>query len=173
VTTPDKDIKTITIKHSSLPAISNNNKYYVRYRIVYDDLSQGSAWTPKYEIDGRSVSRVTFDNQIVKPVTTSDNIYINCTWNIPPSLNGRKFDVMVRWSYTTPVGTMSDWYYDSTVSSGTASIVIPSVNGVKAKYVQVLVQLETVPKVVSENYDAVLFQTEIKTTKSVLDGGTP
>lgn len=171
--TPDRDIKKVVLKHSSLPARSPENKYYLRYRIALEDGSQVSAWSPKYEVDGRSVLRVTYGNEIVKPAISSDNIYINCGWSIPPGLEGRKFDVMVRWSYTTPAGTMSDWFYDSTVSAGSASIVIPTSGGVKAKFVQVLVQLETTPKVVNENYDAVLFQTDITTTKSILDGGTP
>jgi hypothetical protein len=179
VTTPDKDIKKIKIDHSDLLAISKNNKYYLRYRIVYEDGSQESAWSTKYIVDGRSVERVTLGDEISTPTIKSDDVYITCDWNIPASLKNRKFDVMVRWSYTEPVGTMSEWFYDSTVSSGTANIVIPSkvlVPGnpaVKAKYVQVLVQLETVPKAVSDNNSAVLFQTDITTTKSILDGGTP
>ena len=173
MTTPDKDIKKIKISHSDLLDISKDNKYYLRYRIVYEDLSQQSAWSTKYIVDGRSIERVTLGDEISTPAIKSDNVYITCDWNVPASLKNRKFDVMVRWSYTTPAGTMSEWFYDSTVSSGTANIVIPSQSGIKAKYVQVLVQLETVPKAVSDNNSAVLFTTAITTTKSIVDGGTP
>ena len=242
MTTPDKGIEKVFIPYKTLPAVSPGNSYYLRYRILYEDQSQYSAWSPKYKIDGRSVERLTSETEIVKPNTSSDGTYINCGWSIPPSLEGRNFDIFVRWSYSEDLEeNMSEWFYDSTISAGNASINIPdsslvitgasSLLGVttyvvshnysvgdkitisnvtpsqynatdvvitattgttisiaksvstsyisgglakrKARYVQVLAQVETFPKVVSENNGNVLFQTNIKTTRSVLDGGAP
>lgn len=246
------DIKKIKISQSELPAISDTGNYYVRYRIVNFDGSQVSAWSPKYQIVGKSVGRITNAKAIDSDISSNDQS-ITCVWTVPPEIDGKKFDVWVRWSHETTSNTdLGQWIYDSTTADKIANIAIEQSNitrtadvssassalgiltystpggnnykkgntvtvtemlptqynvsnaiitevtptyfkvaGVaptastksgkssalsiaeKAKYVQILVQLETIPKISMPGSENQVVLTPVTKTAKILDGGTP
>jgi hypothetical protein len=248
--TPDEGIKRVLVSQSELPAVADTGNYYVRYRVISFDGSQTSAWSPKYQIAGKSFGRVTNSKAIDVDVSSNDQS-ITCVWTVPPEIDGRKFDVWVRWSYETEED-VDEWIYDSTTSdkianipieqstitrtaavssasgSGVVTYLTPSGNGYrkgnlvtvtgmlptqynvtsavitevtpayfkvsgvstpgsstqagastavsvneKAKYVQILVQIETVPKVSLPGSELEVVLTEVTKTARILDGGTP
>lgn len=246
------DIKKIKITQSELPAISDTGNYYVRYRVVSYDGSQTSAWSPKYQIAGKSVGRVINAKAVDSDISSNDQS-ITCVWTVPPEIDGKKFDVWVRWSHeTTSDADLGQWIYNSTTadkiinipieqsnitrtaavssassSSGILTYTTPGgnnykrgntvtvtgmqpsqynvsnavitevtptyfkVSGVaptastvsgqssalsvseKAKYVQVLIQIETVPKVSMPGSENQVVLTPVTKTAKILDGGTP
>ena len=72
---PDNGIKKVVVPKSSLPDVTKDNKYLIRYRIVTEDKNRVSGWSPvfslnakepeninvEYVIDGRIISMVWED----------------------------------------------------------------------------------------------------------------
>jgi hypothetical protein len=166
----DAGIKKVTIAGSTLPPIIVTNatdvgKYYLKFRVVSEDRSKRSAYSPVTIIDGVDVS-----GNDVKCQYYSDEQSFRINWTVPDIVKQTTYDVYVKWfDGATPPST---WTYHSTVTSAQATLKIPATN--KAN-VQIMVQTETDPHIV--NAPAKIFQTgslstsQTNITVTNIDGG--
>lgn len=81
-----EDIKKTFIFSDQLKKVNAGNKHHLRFRIATDDLSRTSAWSPFYELDGRTIEAVTG-----KCIDAGD--VLNFTWG---DANGRpEYDIFI------------------------------------------------------------------------------
>ena len=81
-----EDIKKTFIFGDQLKKVNANNKHHLRFRIATDDLSRTSAWSPFYELDGRTIEAVAG-----KCIDAGD--VLNFTWD---DANGRpEYDIFI------------------------------------------------------------------------------
>lgn len=66
----DQGIKKVVIPKSSLPAVTSDNKYLVRYRIVSEDRNRVSGWSPVFQLNAKAVQPVDGDWSINGRVIT-------------------------------------------------------------------------------------------------------
>jgi hypothetical protein len=125
-------IKKVTVPIESLPEInSQTGEYYIRYRIVSEDKSRISHWSPVQGVDPNFnfiatgdliVEKISSHVQIIwNPVTVeADNI---------EQRRAKEYDVWLRW-HRSDAG---DWLYSERIES-TSMIIIPpntyTINGV-------------------------------------------
>lgn len=172
--TPDEGIKKVTVSLKDLQPMTEKEKYFIRYRVVYSDSSQQSAWSSKYEVLGKSVVAISGTDEIGIWLSSDDNA-ITATWKVPAEISGKNFDIWSRWSYTDSLeASMDDWQYETTTSEQKVTLAIPfNIANTKAKFVQILVQLETVPRIALVSSGATIALSPITTTRNIMDGGTP
>jgi hypothetical protein len=117
-----EDIKKAFIFKDQLNKVNSNNKHHLRFRIVTDDLSRVSSWSPFYEIDGSAITAVT--GQV-----TSASSVITFAWddaNLRP-----EYDIFIATS-TNNGSSYSSYTYHGSSSVHAYSITKPSgVNRVK------------------------------------------
>ena len=103
-------VKKATIKASSLPLVSPDNTYIVRYRIVSQDQNRYSHWSPIYNIDSLPVDQ----NEIEGSISYSaGNRQVSIGWTNevnPP------YDIFLRvdngeWRYLATTSSTSYQYY--------------------------------------------------------------
>ena len=81
-----EDIKKTFIFADQLTKVNENNKHHLRFRIITDDLSRTSSWSPFYELDGRPIVAVT-------GTCTDAGQVLNFTWD---DANGRpEYDIFI------------------------------------------------------------------------------
>lgn len=66
----DQGIRKVIIPKSSLPAVTNDNKHLVRYRIVSEDRNRVSGWSPIFQLDAKPVETVDGDWSVSGRVIT-------------------------------------------------------------------------------------------------------
>lgn len=125
-------IKKVILPLDNLPEIdSKTGKYYLRYRIVSEDKSRVSHWSPIQQVDP-NFNYVPQGDLIVEKISS----HIQIIWN--PVLvesdgilqrKAREYDVWLRW-HRNDAG---DWLYEERIE-GTSLIIIPpdtyTINGI-------------------------------------------
>lgn len=118
----EEDIKKVFVFKDQLNKVNSNNKHHLRFRIVTDDLSRVSSWSPFYEISGYPIFAVT--GQV-----TSASSVITFAWddaNLRP-----EYDIFIATS-TNNGSSYSSYTYHGSSSVHAYSITKPSgVNRVK------------------------------------------
>lgn len=66
----DQGIKKVIIPKNSLPAVTNENKHLIRYRIVTEDRNRVSGWSPVFQLNAKPVQTVDADWSINGRVIT-------------------------------------------------------------------------------------------------------
>ena len=66
----DQGIKKVVISKNSLPAVTSDNKYLIRYRIVSEDRNRVSGWSPVFQLNAKPVQPVDGDWSINGRVIT-------------------------------------------------------------------------------------------------------
>lgn len=129
---------------------SLTSTYLIRYRIVSEDKTRTSSWSPIYEVQSRTVADMLNGEQPAYEVTTVGD-RLDIKWNSPATLKIPVYDVYVQWEnasqqpITTAGGT--DLYpHVGSFSAGLISIPIPSNLTAAVKYAKVWIQAATFPK---------------------------
>lgn len=114
--------KKIIIKPEDLPPIDANEKGYVlRYRIVSEDKSQLSHWSPQYFVPFLGPDDVPGDMPFVDAEKV--NRFVSITWYIPERYNADTVDIYLQWGQG---GTPTiPWTYLTRSYTNTASAEIP------------------------------------------------
>jgi hypothetical protein len=86
----DRGIKKVVIPKSTLPNVTPDNKYFVRYRIVSQDKNRVSAWSPTFELNAIAPTLLSASD-----VTYSiNNKLVNLAWIDPESRNS--YDIFIK-----------------------------------------------------------------------------
>jgi hypothetical protein len=118
----EEDIKKVFVFKDQLNKVNEDNKHHLRFRIVTDDLSRVSSWSPYYEVDAPDIVAV-----LGTAVGLSTSIMF--TWE---DSNGRpEYDIFIATS-TNNGSTYTPYEYHGTSSTHTYSILkAAGVNRVK------------------------------------------
>ena len=161
------------------PLNSTEAKYLFRFRVVSENKSNVSEWSPVYSVSpGSNIYEYAPNNSIkVSVIANNDGTGPNnsensmtVSWTKPDGINSTTFDIYAKWTVN---GTEGTYQFVSTTSSTSALVKnIPN-----ATYVKFWVQAETFPKLVSTK--AKLFESDNTSTSYVppeiagieLDGG--
>jgi hypothetical protein len=178
----DKNIKKVILPQSKLLSAnveegSSVAKYLVRYRVISEDKTRTSAWSPKYAVEARTVSSI-INNATVPYKIFSNGDRLNLSWTTPKEITSPTFDVYVSWSNNGLDGSWQDGEIPEdaetpatnppvTVSEQSFSVAVEP----GKKYVKMWVQLTTFPK--NRSNAAVLFETDPTPTAYKINGGTP
>jgi len=166
----DVGIKKATILGKDLPPIfvrntSDVGQYYLRFRIMSEDRSRRSAYSPINVVNAQDISGQALEYQYY-----SDASSFRINWTVPNIVKSTRFDVYARWSDATPSGAYT---FVGTVAGAQATLEIPATN--KAN-VQVRVQVETSPHIIND--PATVFETgslstaQTNITVTAIDGGS-
>lgn len=174
----DKNIQKIIILQKDLPQLRNNGQYFFRYRIKDKANTVFSNWSQKYSI--------SLTNSIASLVSANPPKYdlsqianqekIHMTWVMPDSIKVNKFDIYLKWYYTsnapdTTTQNTTNWIRYSNVLEGTVfDVQVPT----NAKHVQLAVMLESYPKFsgyIIDNEPTLLFKTSLRSIPISIDGG--
>jgi hypothetical protein len=106
----------LIIKKEDLPPVSGSSESYpIRYRLVSEDKSKFSYWSPIFNIPiQRDYTAVTI------PVSKAGTI-VSAVWNIVADVNS--YDVWIRWGKP---GEPGDWIFLQNTSNNSISTIIPS-----------------------------------------------
>jgi hypothetical protein len=117
----DDDIKNVYIYPDQLKKVDSKNKHHLRFRIVTEDLSKTSSWSPIYKVAGPTITQV--DGSLL-----SAGEVIIFAWG---DQNGRpEYDIFI--STKTPSGSYSPYTYHGTTPIHTYSILKPAdINKIK------------------------------------------
>lgn len=95
-------------------------QYYVRYRIVSEDLNRVSHWSPVYALTGLYQELENLGNLTISLDASEQFIFIN--WDMPSdAVSTQNYDVYVAWGETTT--SVESYNYYATISGN--SIIIP------------------------------------------------
>ena len=116
----DNDIKNVYVYPDQFRKVDSQNKHHLRFRIVTEDLSKTSAWSPVYKVSAATIKQVNGS------LLNSGDV-ITFAWG---DANARpEYDVFVKWyingswdsayAYhgTTPIHTYSTLVEKRTISS--------------------------------------------------------
>lgn len=169
----DEGIKKVTATGDTLPPLIVTNstdvgKYYLRFRIISEDRSKRSAYSPINIVDGVDLANVITVGNPVKYQYYSDTDSFRINWTVPSEIKQTRFDVYARWHSSD--ATLANWEYVGTVAGAQSTLKI------KNAYVQVRIQLETSPHII--NNPAKVLQTgsistaQTNITVTAIDGGS-
>lgn len=133
-----QSVKKLKIFKKDLPAVSPNNEYYVRYRIISEDKNKTSHWSPIFQVPANPVQSVTGTVTLNRSVDTwGDLASSTSSVNTPIVISswgteeGRgKYDVFVVYNNSTTsftfLGTTTETNYSFRVdsSANTAKIIV-------------------------------------------------
>lgn len=169
--TPDPGIKKVVIPQQTLSEISATGEYYIRYRVVSEDETVTSEWSPKQKFTAKAIQDVVgFDPAEISYQIFADGTSMSLAWTTPTSLKDSKFDVFVDWDYSS--SDDGNFEYIATVSSNTINVDVP-LTPTRPPYAVFHVQLASIEKEYSESTKLKLFQTDLHTTLYIVDGGAP
>ena len=117
-------------------------QYYVRYRIVSEDLNRVSHWSPIYALTGIYQQLENLGNMTIEESTSGEFIIVK--WDMPQdSISTQNYDIYVAWGSTST--SVGEYNYYATISGN--NIVIPvSISPITSpQAVQVSVQTSTLP----------------------------
>lgn len=175
-------IQKAIVEQKDLNAMYSDGSYVFRYRIISDDRSRFSEWSPKYFANsGKNIVQLVGASAIkysFAPMTTKSAVdetlltHMSLSWTKPDGVNTPKFDVYVKFS------NESVFTFYSTVSSTAALIEAPSAL-VDVGSAEAVVLVESFPKapfsVPNESNPNFVFKTEAvpitSSTSSRVDGG--
>ena len=138
-------LKKAVFLSESLPPITSDTKYFVRYRIASDDGTLKSQWSSIYELDGNSIQDFFGTEEVADTLSatvSSDQRYIFLQWEpIGGSvIKSSVFDVFAQWSTaSTPSWSVDNYEYVATISANNFSALIPA----GASYGKFAVQITT------------------------------
>lgn len=166
------NIKKVKVKPENLPPITVTTdgttvgQYYFRYRIVSEDGTRRSAWTPVQTINARNFTSVDVNLNVV-----SDGTKFILSWT-SPDVYMTQYDLYVAWSGNSG-STYTDYSYAGRSTGNSFVIDIPgayqSESGTKlAKFV---IQLPTSPQVLNTPAQIFLSSTGVSTETTPVDGG--
>jgi hypothetical protein len=164
---------TFNIFDNSVAVIENSSSpldYLFRYRLITDEGEALSEWSRVNKVDQGSISGImgSFVSSVSVSSVESGGAGINVSWTTPNEFPTNKFDIYFSWSYNNGL-SFTSFEYEATVTSNNYYIDIPVVSSVKAGLVKVAVQVPTNIKVINTN--ALLIQSDAKSTKPILDSG--
>lgn len=153
------DVSKVIVPPKNLLAVNVSNdidsdvsQYFVRYRIISEDKSRKSAWSPMYTVLARTVSDILeHAGQTASYKTAIQGSRIELSWEVPSALKFTNYDVYVQWQDDAhaPISTSGseDFFpYFDTSSTKTLNIPIPSNLTDTPAYVKIWIQVETSPK---------------------------
>lgn len=152
-----QNIKKVIVPPENLLAVnvaddlnSQVSQYLVRYRIVSEDKTRTSSWSPIYHVMSRTISDI-LTGQTVKYVVMPYGDRIEVSWVIPDVLKITSYDVYVQWqdASNNPIGKSGDtnlYPYVDTSTTGFLSIPVPTNLTTTVKYAKIWIQASTFPK---------------------------
>lgn len=165
----DKNIKKVILPSDRLLSANVEPgslvaKYLVRYRIISEDKSRTSAWSPKYAVEARTVQGI-IGSSVVPYTVFSNGDRLTLSWTTPSSLSVPTFDIYVSWSVDD--STWTEYAFAGIASTESFTLAVES----GQKYVKFWTQITTFPK--NKSDAAKLFETSSKSTAYKINGGTP
>ena len=175
-------IQKAVIEQKDLNAMYSDGSYVFRYRIISDDRSRFSEWSPKYFVNAnKNLVQLIGSPDIMysfTPMSTKDSAgetvltHMSLSWTKPERIDTPKFDIYVKFS------NESVYSFYSTVSS-TAALIEAPLDLVDVGSVEAVVLVESFPKapfsVVNETNPNFVFKTQAvpitSSTSSRVDGG--
>lgn len=131
----DSGIKKVVIPKSTLPSVTSDNKYFVRYRIVSQDKNRVSAWSPTFELNAITPTPLLASN-----VTYSiNNKLVNIAW-IDPELRNN-YDIFIK-------SNSSAYVYHGTVTGQSYSFLTNATTSI-----QFAIQISSISKEKSETLE--------------------
>jgi hypothetical protein len=166
-------VGTFNVFDNSVAVIENGSSpldYLFRYRLVTDEGEALSQWSRVNKVNQGSISTImgSFVSSVSISSVESNGVGINVSWTTPNGFPANRFDVYFSWSYNNEL-SFTDFEYADTVTSNNYYIDIPTVSSVKAGFVKVAIQVPTNIKTINTN--ALLIQSNSKSTKPILDSG--
>jgi|694.fasta_scaffold00107_86 hypothetical protein len=132
----DRGIKKVVIPKSTLPSVTLDNKYFVRYRIVSQDKNRVSAWSPTFELNAITPTPLLASN-----VTYSiNNKLVNIAW-IDPELRNN-YDIFIKsdsgaYTYYGTVTGQSYSFLTNATTSIQFAIQISSISKEKSEILEI------------------------------------
>ena len=156
----EEEIKKVIVPPQNLLAVnvlndinSTESHYLVRYRIISEDKSRKSAWSPIYNVFARTVTDILeHAGQSATYKASIQGSKIELSWEVPSILKFSRYDVYVQWQNASnePISTSGsqDFYpYVDTSSTKTLDIPVPTDLTESPAFFKVWIQIETSPKV--------------------------
>jgi hypothetical protein len=168
VATPDPGIRRVVIPQQTLSEISTSGEYFIRYRIVTEDETVTSEWSPKYKFTAAPIATILSTETISiehKLQASVDELYMTLSWNIPTQLKDSSFDIFVKW------GSGGTYEYVETTRAGSVNTLIPT-SPSRPTQARFHIQLSSNPKELSTSEYIKLFETAATPTRLTMDGGT-
>lgn len=166
----DKNIKKVIIPPENLLAINvpddplaNTSQYFVRYRVVSEDKTRTSAWSPIYKVRARTVPDI-LNGQTVNYSIFSNGDRITLNWTPPNNLKISTYDIYVQWK--DGAGTATEYAYAGTSSTNSFNVAVLA----GKQNVRFWIQAATFPKIKSQA--ALLVETAYRSTAYVISGGS-
>lgn len=155
----EEDIKKVVIPPQNLLAVNVSNdvnstesNYLVRYRIISEDKTRKSAWSPIYNVLARTVPDI-LEHAGQEPTykVSIQGSKIELSWGVPSSLKFSRYDVYVQWQNASneaiSTSGSTDFYpYVDTSSTKTLDIPIPTDLTETPAFFKIWIQVETSPK---------------------------
>jgi hypothetical protein len=88
-------IKKVEIPLEDQPYMTDDGKYYLRYRVVSESGISTSEWSPVAVLVGRPILDIIGTE--VSITISSDDFSMNVNWDIPDTLKNTTFDGYARW----------------------------------------------------------------------------
>ena len=138
-------IKRVVISKKTIDAVSEDGLYFLRYRIVSEDKSRTSHWSPIYSVDGGGLKTASSGTSLIS-LKNEGAEGISISWGIVDTLKINNYDVYVRYDY----GTSSAWNgatnatattltgFQATLVAGTNNVTLTTGNTVNMKVGQSL-----------------------------------
>ena len=138
-------IKKVVISKKDIDAVSDDGLYFLRYRIVSEDKSRTSHWSPIYSVDGGGLKTASAGTSLIS-LRNEGSEGINISWGIVDTLKINNYDVYVRYDY----GTSSVWNgatnttattltgFVATLTTGTNNVTLTTGNTVNMRVGQSL-----------------------------------
>ena len=126
----DQGIKKVTVLKTILSSVDDNNKFVIRYRVISEDKSRVSHWSPMYSLAAPVISHLPAD--VLGDVSISGNTVIVSWGN---KTDRPLYDIFVGFNGVTPTyhGSTAVHTY-SFLKSGTGAVrVIVQVSSVSKK----------------------------------------
>lgn len=165
----DKNIKKVIVPPEKLLSVNvndrtNTSQYFVRYRVISEDKTRQSAWSPVYQVQARTV------NDIIGDQDTRYNIFSNgdrvtLTWTPPAILKTTAYDIYTQW-YAADGTILEPYSYSGTSTTNSFNIGVKQ-NALTVKF---WIQVSTFPKLQSTS--AMIKETDQATTIYKISGGT-
>lgn len=132
----DSGIKKVTIPKASLPDVTRDNQYLVRYRIVSEDRNRVSGWSPVFILDAKPVTRLE-PSAVAHSITNS---IISLAWTDQEARPS--YDIFVKFDnneYRYHGTTTSTNYTlrNEGVSSFRFAIQVPSISKTKSEELEI------------------------------------
>lgn len=130
-------------------------QYYIRYRVVSEDLNKVSHWSPIYALSGLPQEIENLGNMVVDYNPINDLLTVN--WDMPSAAtNTQNFDVYVAWG--SGPNSVGSFYYYATIAGNNINIPLGapfdengvggrgSIEIIDIESVMISVQVSTLPK---------------------------